>query len=69
MCFLYGYTRYCKILFTALQLPETENKTFFLGGPKGWVSSEIINLCEQLAGQSAKVKQIPLSFLKLLVNF
>jgi hypothetical protein len=30
---------------------------FFLSGLKGWVSSEIINLCEQLAGQSAKVQK------------
>ena len=58
-----------KFCLKALQLPETENKTFFLGGPKGWVSSEIINLCEQLAGQSAKVNQIPLFLLKLITKF
>ena len=58
-----------KFCLKALQLPETENKTFFLGGPKGWVSSEIINLCEQLAGQSAKVNQIPLFVLKLITKF
>jgi len=58
-----------KFCLKALQLPETENKTFFLGGPKGWVSSEIINLCEQLAGQSAKVNQIPLFVLKLVTKF
>jgi len=57
-----------KFCLKALQLPETENKTFFLGGPKGWVSSEIINLCEQLAGQSAKVNQIPLFVLKLITK-
>ena len=58
-----------KFCLKALQLPETQNKTFFLGGPKGWVSSEIINLCEQLAGQSAKVNQIPLFVLKLVTKF
>jgi len=58
-----------KFCLKSLQLPETENKTFFLGGPKGWVSSEIINLCEQLAGQSAKVNQIPLFILKLVTQF
>jgi len=57
-----------KFCLKALQLPATENKTFFLGGPKGWVSSEIINLCEQLAGQSAKVNQIPLFVLKLITK-
>jgi len=58
-----------KFCLKALQLPETENKTFSLGGPKGWVSSEIINLCEQLAGQSAKVNQIPLFILKSITKF
>ena len=53
-----------KFCLRALQLPETKNQVFFLGGPKGWVSSEIINLCEQLAGQSAKVQRIPVFFLK-----
>ena len=55
-----------KFCLRSLQLPQTKNKTFFLGGPKGWVSSEIISLCEQLAGQSAKVNRIPLFLLKLV---
>jgi uncharacterized protein YbjT (DUF2867 family) len=54
-----------KFCLRALQLPQTKNKTFLLGGPKGWLSEEIITLCEQLAGQSAKVKRIPISILKL----
>nr|YP_009497034.1 hypothetical protein ycf39 [Psammoneis obaidii]AWT39747.1 hypothetical protein ycf39 [Psammoneis obaidii] len=58
-----------KFCIRAFQLPETANKTFFLGGLKGWVSSDIINLCEQLAGQSAKVQQIPLFVLKLVSKF
>ena len=58
-----------KFCLKALQLPQTENKTFFLGGPKGWLSSEIIKLCEQLAGQSAQVKRIPISLLKLSSAF
>ena len=53
-----------KFCLKSLQLPQTINKTFFLGGPKGWVSSEIIRLCEQLACQSAKVNQIPIFILK-----
>ena len=55
-----------KFCLRALQLPATENKIFCLGGPKGWLSSEIIKLCEQLAGQTAKVKRVPLFILKLL---
>jgi len=55
-----------KFCLRSLQLPQTTNKTFVLGGPKGWVSSEIISLCEQLAGQSAKVNRVPLVVLKLV---
>jgi uncharacterized protein YbjT (DUF2867 family) len=58
-----------KFCLRSLQLPETENKTYILGGPKGWVSSEIISLCEQLAGQTAKVNRIPLFGLKLISQF
>ena len=58
-----------KFCLRSLQLPATTNKTFVLGGPKGWVSSEIISLCEQLAGQSAKVNRVPLASLKLVSNF
>ena len=54
-----------KFCLRALQLPITENQIFCLGGPKGWLSSEIIKLCEQLAGQTAKIKKIPLPVLKL----
>jgi len=55
-----------KFSLRALQIPQTTNKTFFLSGSKGWVSSEIINLCEQLAGQQAKVQRIPLFLLKFV---
>ena len=58
-----------KFCLRSLQIPETVNQTFFLSGSKGWVSSEIISLCEQLAGQTAKVQRLPLIFLKLISNF
>jgi hypothetical protein len=58
-----------KFCLRSLQIPQTTNQTFLLSGSKGWVSSEIINLCEQLAGQKAKVQRIPLFFLNLLVIF
>jgi len=57
-----------KFCLKALQLPGTTNKIFSLGGPKGWVSSEIISLCEQLAGQPATVNQIPLFLLKIVTK-
>ena len=58
--------RFC---LRSLQIPQTTNQTYFLSGLKGWVSSEIINLCEQLAGQKAKVQQVPLFALKLVSGF
>ena len=48
-----------KFCLRALQIPDTVDQTFCLAGPKSWISSEIISLCEQLAGQTAKVNQIP----------
>ena len=58
-----------KFCLRSLQLPKTINQTFVLSGLKGWVSSEIINLCEQLAGQSAKIQRIPSVLLKIVSGF
>jgi uncharacterized protein YbjT (DUF2867 family) len=58
-----------KFCMRSLQIPQTINQTFFLSGLKGWVSSEIITLCEQLAGQTARVQRVPLIILKLVSNF
>ena len=58
-----------KFCLRALQLPKTENQIYLLSGLKSWVSSEIISLCEQLGGQSAKVQRIPAIVLKLVSKF
>ena len=58
-----------KFCLKALQIPQAKNQIFFLSGSKSWISSEIITLCEQLAGQEAKVQRIPVFFLKLTSNF
>jgi len=58
-----------KFCLRSLQIPKTTNQTFVLSGLKSWVSSEIIHLCEQLAGQTAKVQRVPLLVLKFLSNF
>ena len=55
-----------KFCLRALQIPQTANQIFFLSGLKGWVSSEIIGLCEQLAGRTAKVQRVPLIILKFI---
>jgi len=48
---------------------KTENKLFSLGGQKSWFSSEIIEICEKLSGQSAKLTELPLYLLRLAKNF
>jgi uncharacterized protein YbjT (DUF2867 family) len=58
-----------KFCLRSLQIPQATNQIFFLSGSKGWVSSEIITLCEQLAGQEAKVQKVPLFILKLFSRF
>lgn len=55
-----------KFAIRALQIPQTANQIFFLSGIKGWVSSEIITMCEQFAGRQARIKRVPLIFLKLI---
>ena len=58
-----------KFCLRALQIPQTTNQTFLLNGSRGWGSSEIINLCEQLAGQEAKVQRVPLFLLNFVSRF
>lgn len=58
-----------KFCLRSFQIPQTVNQTFFLSGLKGWVSSEIVNLCEQLAGQTAKIQRVPIFLLQLVSNF
>ena len=58
-----------KFCLRSLQLPRTKNQIFLLSGLKGWASTEIIKLCEQLAGQPAKVQQIPSFLLKFVSKF
>ena len=58
-----------KFCLRSLQISQTVNRTFFLSGLKGWVSSEIVNLCEQLAGQKAKIQRVPIILLQLVSSF
>ena len=58
-----------KFCLRSFQIPQTTNKIFVLSGLKAWVSSEIINLCEELAGQTAKIQRIPVFVLKFISNF
>ena len=58
-----------KFCLRSFQIPQTTNQTFFLNGSRGWVSEEIITLCEQLAGQKAKVQKVPFFTLKFVSRF
>jgi uncharacterized protein YbjT (DUF2867 family) len=58
-----------KFCLRSLQISQTENQTFLLTNSKAWLSSEIIHLCEQLAGQEAKVQRVPLFILKVISSF
>ena len=57
-----------KFCLRSLQIPKSISQTYFLSGLKEWVSSEIVDLCEQLAGQTAKVQQIPLPMLQFFTK-
>jgi uncharacterized protein YbjT (DUF2867 family) len=54
-----------KFSLRSLPLKETEYKTFSLVGNKAWSSGEIIELCERLSGQTAKITKIPINALIL----
>ena len=58
-----------KFCLRSFQISQTENKTFLLTGSKSWISLEIITLCEQLAGQKAKIQKVPLFVLKFVSYF
>lgn len=49
---------------TALQKPETINRSFPVVGSKAWGSYEIIRLCERLSGREAKVSRMPVGLLR-----
>jgi len=53
-----------KLAVRALEVPETENKTFPVVGTRAWGAYEIIRLCERLSGKEAKIARLPLNFLR-----
>jgi uncharacterized protein YbjT (DUF2867 family) len=55
-----------KFSLRSLAIKKAENKSFPLVGIKSWNSNEIIQLCERLSGQSAKIIRIPINLLQLL---
>lgn len=55
-----------KFSLRSLSIKKTENQSFPLVGLKSWNSQEIIQLCERLSGQPAKIIRIPINLLQLL---
>ncbi|MBZ8179321.1 SDR family oxidoreductase [Oscillatoria salina] len=55
-----------KFAVRALQVPETENRTFPVVGPRAWGAYEIINRCEALSGQNAKIARLPIGLLRFM---
>ena len=54
-----------KIVLKTPDNPKAKNQIFQLCGLKAWSSNEIIDLCETLSGQKAKIRVFPVS----LINF
>jgi uncharacterized protein YbjT (DUF2867 family) len=55
-----------KFALRSLSVEKSNKQTFPLVGSRAWSSSEIIELCERLSGQSALVNKIPLYILRSL---
>lgn len=53
-----------KFAIKALEVPETEKKTFPVVGPRAWSAYEIIRLCERSSGREAKISRMPLGLLR-----
>jgi uncharacterized protein YbjT (DUF2867 family) len=55
-----------KFAVAALKIPATEKRSFPVVGTRAWGAQELISLCEQLSGQTAKTSRVPLSLLTFL---
>nr|YP_009628890.1 hypothetical protein [Balbiania investiens]QBX88673.1 hypothetical protein [Balbiania investiens] len=58
-----------KFTIRSLSIPAMENKKLPLVGKQSWNSFEIIELCEKLSGQRARISRIPIQLLKITRNF
>nr|QCI08685.1 hypothetical protein [Sphondylothamnion multifidum] len=53
----------------SLSIEQFNNNIFPIVGSKAWSSSEIIQLCEKISGQKAKIAAIPYQILKIVQSF
>lgn len=57
-----------KFAIRALEVPATEKQTFPVVGTRAWGAYEIINICEKLSGQDARISRVSLTVLRLMRN-
>jgi len=55
-----------KFAIRALEVPETAKQTFPVVGTRAWEAYEIMNLCERLSGETAKISRVSLAILRLM---
>ncbi|MEA5464159.1 SDR family oxidoreductase [Leptothoe sp. PORK10 BA2] len=53
----------------ALQVPETNKRSFPLAGTRAWGGYELVRLCERLSGEDAKVSTMSLDLLRGVRGF
>jgi uncharacterized protein YbjT (DUF2867 family) len=53
-----------KFAIRALKVPETENKSFPVVGPRAWSADELIQLCEKLSGRDARITRLPIGVIR-----
>ena len=53
----------------ALQVPETNKRSFPLAGTRAWGGYELVRLCERLSGEEAKVSTMSLGLLRGVRGF
>ncbi len=55
-----------KFAIRALEIPETEKRTFPVVGTRAWSAEEIIAVCERLSRKTARVTRMPMGLLRLM---
>lgn len=58
-----------KFAVRVLEVPETERQIFPVVGDRAWTGEEIIQLCEKLSGEEAKISKVPLGLLRFMRSF
>lgn len=55
-----------KITIKSLSFTKSQKRILPLVGSRVWTSMDIIELCEKISGQRAKIQRVPISILKLM---